>query len=100
MDGDRLREDLARRLVPVVEHPDAQRLGEAEGQARPGGVVAQQAVRVGHAGDGHAVLRLGVVDAVAAGDGAAGQARDVEAAAQDLGGQLGGKDVARPAERG
>ena len=54
----RLREDLPGRLVPRVEHPDAQRLGEAERQPGPGGVLAQQPVRVGEAGHRHAVERL------------------------------------------
>lgn len=51
------------------------------------------------AGDGHAVLGLGVVDAVTARDMAARAVRDVECAAQHLAGQLEGKHVARPAEQ-
>ena len=45
--------------MPRVEHPDAERLGQAERQSGPRGVLAQQAVRVGDAGDGHAVSGSG-----------------------------------------
>ena len=65
--GDRLVEPLAGRLVPVVEDAEPERLGQGERGAGRGGVVAQQAVGVGEAGDGEAVLRLRVVDAVPAG---------------------------------
>ena len=76
-----VREDLAGRLVPVVEHTDAERLGQRERQPGAGGVVAQQPGGVHDPGDGHAVLGLGVVDAVAAGDVAATRACDVQPAA-------------------
>src|SRR3546814_2551584 len=63
---DRLLEPLPGRLVPVVQDAQANRLGQGQWRARQGGVVAEQVFRVGEAGDGHAVLRFGVVDAVAA----------------------------------
>ena len=65
---DRGGEDLARRLVPRVQHAAADWLGQRERQAGPAGVDAQQRGRIGEAGDRHPVLRLGVVDAVAARD--------------------------------
>src|SRR5439155_11335419 len=76
-----------------------ERLGQ--GQRLPGaaGVVAQELGGVGDAGDGHAVLGFGVVDAVAAGEVAAGLAGHVEAAAQDLGGQVQGQYVTGPGEQ-
>ena len=95
---DRLREHLPRRLVPVVQHADAERLGQADRQARLRGVVAQQPGRVGDAGDGHAVLGLRVVDALPAGEVHLRLAGDVHPAAQDLGQQLHRQHVARPAD--
>ena len=73
---DRLRKHLARGLVTVVEHADAQRLGQADRLAGAGSVVAQQPVGVGEPGYRESVLRLRVVDAVAAGQVAPGGARD------------------------
>ena len=60
--GDRLLADLAGALVPVVEDPYAQGFGEADRQARLGGVVAHEPLGVGGAGDRHPVDRLGGVD--------------------------------------
>ena len=76
---DRLLEPLAGRLVPVVEDAEAERLGEGQRQAGLGGVVAQQPLGVGEAGDGQAVLRLRVVDAVPAGEVGAGFGADASA---------------------
>ncbi len=92
-------EDLARGLVAVVQHADPERLGQADRHPGDGGVVSQQAIRVAEAGHGHAVLRLGVVDAVAASHRAAGLPRHVVAAAQDLLGQLARQDVPGPPEQ-
>jgi amino acid efflux transporter len=97
--GDRLVADLAGRLVPGVEHAGAERLGQRQRLARAARVDPQQRVRVGQAGDGHAVLGLGIVDAVAARDVAARRAGRVQAAAQDLGGQVRAQHLARPAEQ-
>ncbi len=85
---DRLRKHLARGLVPVVEDADPQRLGQADRLAGAGRVNAQQPVRVGEPGHGEPVLRLRVVDAVAAGQVAAGRSRHVGPAPQDLGQQI------------
>ena len=70
-------------------------------KGRPARAASLRSKRSGSAdaGDGHAVLRLGIVDAVAAGDEAAGLSGDVEAAAQHLLRQLERQDVARPAEQ-
>ena len=86
---DRLLRHLAGRLHPAVEHADAERLGQRQRRAGDRGVVADQPVEVDQPGDGHAVLRLGVVDRVAAADVAAGLLRHLEPAAQHLGGELG-----------
>jgi hypothetical protein len=64
---DRSRADLARCLAPGIEHPRADRLGQAERQARLPGVNPQQRGRIRGAGHRHAVLRLRIIDAVAAG---------------------------------
>jgi amino acid efflux transporter len=96
---DRLLADLPGRLVPGVEHAGAQRLGQGQRLPGPAGVDPQQRVRVGQPGDGHAVLGLGVVDAVPARDVAARRAGRVQAAAQHLGGQVRAQHLARPAEQ-
>ena len=54
---------------------------------------------IGQAGDGHAVLGFGVVDAVAARDVAARSPRHVQTAAQHLLRELQRQDVPRPAEQ-
>jgi hypothetical protein len=54
-------------LAPGIEHPRADRLGQAERQARLPGVNPQQRGRIRGAGHRHAVLRLRIIDAVAAG---------------------------------
>src|SRR5690606_28006686 len=97
--GDGVLEHLAGRLVPVVQDAGPERLGEGERHAGPARVVAEEAVRVGDPGDGHAVLGLGVVHAVAAADVAAREGRDVQAAAQDLPRDLERQDVAGPGEQ-
>ena len=96
---DRRRADLAGRLVPGVEHAGADRLGQAERQAGPPGVDPQQRGRVRGAGHGHAVLRLGVVDAVPPGHRAVRRAPHRHTAAQYLRRQLHRELVARPAEQ-
>ena len=63
------------------------------------GVIAQQPCGVGHAGDRHAVLRLGVVHAVPTADVAAGVPGHGQAATQNLGGELERQHVTRPAEQ-
>ena len=55
--------------------------------------------RVGDAGDRQPVLRLGVVDAVTAGEVAPGLRADVGAAAEHLAGQLERERLARPGEQ-
>src|SRR5699024_7499622 len=95
---DRGGEDLAGGLVAVVEQPHAHGLREGDGQARDGGVVAQQPVRVGGAGDGHAVGGFGTVDRVSADDRDARVARDGQSAAQDLGHELHREGLARPGD--
>jgi len=55
--------------------------------------------RVGQPGDGHAVLRLGIVDTVAAGHVTVGRSRRVQAAMQHLRGQVSAQQVARPAQQ-
>ena len=62
----------------------AQRLGQHQHVADAAARVGDHAVGVHGAGDGQAVLRLGVVDRMAADDLGAGRAHDVEAAAQHL----------------
>jgi hypothetical protein len=61
--------------------------------------VALQPVGVGEPGDGQAVLRLRVVDAVPTGEMGRRLHADVGAAAQDLGGQLEGDPVTRPGQQ-
>jgi len=85
--------------VPAVEHAAAERLGERQRDPGRPGVVAQQPVGVREAGDGHAVLRLGIVDAVPPADVAAGLLRHVKTAAQHLAGDLQGQHVPGPAEQ-
>ena len=63
-------------------------LVSVSGIARPAGVVAHQRERVDQPGHRHAVLRLRVVDAVPAGDVAAGRRGHVQPAAQHLGREL------------
>jgi hypothetical protein len=96
---DRVLEDLAGRLVPVVEHPDPEWFRQCQRRSRRRGVVAQQPVGIGDPGDGHPVERFGGVDAVAADDGAARLLRDVEPALEDAGGELGWQHVTGPAEQ-
>ena len=60
-------------LCRLLRTPTPSGLVRVSGRPGPPGVVAQQPVRVGDSGDGHAVLRLRVVDAVPAGDVAARQ---------------------------
>ncbi len=85
-------------LCRLFSTPEAERLGQ--GQRSPGHarVVAQQVPGVRHPGDGQAVLRLGVVDAVTAREVASGLGADLGAAAQHLGGQLERDPVARPGQ--
>jgi hypothetical protein len=85
--------------VPGVEDAGADRLGQAERQAGLSGVDAQQDARVRGAGHRHAVLRLGVIDAVPAGEVTVRRARGRQAAAQHLRGQFGREPVAGPAEQ-
>ena len=96
---DRLREDLAGGLVPGVEHPAADRLGQADRHPGPAGVDAQQRVRVGQPGHRHAVLGLRIVDAVPARQQAARVPGRVQPAAQHLAGQLEGQRGPRPAQQ-
>ena len=98
-DLDRGFEHLPGRLVPRVQHAAADRLGQRQRQAGCACVDPQQVCRVGEPGDSHAVLRLWVVDAVTARHMAAGPGRHVQAAAQYLGGQVGGQHVPRPAQQ-
>ena len=93
------REHLAGCLVPGVQHAAADRLCQRQRQARPAGVDAEQRGRVGEPGDGHAVLRFRVVDAVPARDVAVRRGGHVQPASQHLGGQVGAEQVARPAEQ-
>ena len=93
---DGVREHLAGGLVPVVQHTEAQRLGERERCPSEAGVVAEQVVRVREAGHGQAVLRLDVVDGVAAGQVARRFRSDRGATPQHLCGQVEGDPVARP----
>ena len=58
IDATASREHLAGGLVPRVEHPDAERLGEGQRQTGARGILAQQPVRVADAGHRHAVERL------------------------------------------
>src|SRR5690606_21847170 len=97
-DGDRLLEALAGRLVPVVEDAQAEGLGEREGQPGAAGVVAQEAVGVGDAGDRLPVLGLGGVDAVPAAEHRAGRLAHRRAAAQHLRGDVEGDAVPGPRE--
>ena len=96
---DRRLVDLARCLVPGVEHADADRLGQTQRQPGPPGVDPQQRGRVRGTGHRHAVLRLRVVDAVAAGDVTARCAPGLQAAEQHLRRQLGRQLVTWPAEQ-
>jgi hypothetical protein len=84
--------------VAVVEHSDAQRLGQADGQPRPRRVVAQDPLRVHQPGDRQPVLGLRIVNAVTAGHRRACSNPDVEPAAQNLRQELHRQDVAGPAD--
>ena len=97
--GDRLLEALAGRLVPVVQDPETERLGQRQRRAGFSGVVAQQGVGVAEAGDSQAVLRLRVVDAVATRKMGARLEADVGASAQHLGGELERDLVPRPCQQ-
>ncbi len=85
--------------MPVVEHPEAERLGQRQRQARATGVVAEQPRGVGETGDRKAVLRLLVVDRVAACEVAARFGGHVRTASEHLGSELEGHPVTRPAEQ-
>ena len=86
-------------FIRLLSTPTPSGLVSDSGVPGDRGVVADQPVEVDEPGDRHAVLGLGVVDRVAAADVAAGLVRDLQAAAQHLGGELGGQHVARPAEQ-
>ena len=86
-------------LVPVIEQSDADRLGERERQSGLGGVVAQQPVRMGDAGDRHAVLRLRIVDRVPAEHRAPRLGGDAQPAAEHLSHQLHRQHAAGPADQ-
>jgi hypothetical protein len=87
------------RLVAIVEDAKAQRFRERERHPGLGGVVAQQAVGVGEPGDGQAVLRLGVVDAVAAGEEGTGLRTGVVASPEHLRRHVEGDRVPRPTQQ-
>ncbi len=87
-------------LVPVVEDAETERFGQRQRHAGTAGIVTQQAIRVRDPGDGHPVLGLRVVDAVAAADDAARSRSDVEPAAQHLAGDAERHLLARPARAG
>ena len=91
--------DVTGRLVPVVQHAQAERLGEREGYAGPAAVVAQQPVGVREPGHRETVLRLRVVDAVSTGEVRVRLEADVGAAAQHLGSELERDPVARPGQQ-
>ena len=74
----------------------AQRLGQHQRVAGAAARVGDHAVRVHGAGDGQAVLGLGVVDRVPADDLGAGGAHDVEPAAQHLAQRVGAELLERP----
>ena len=83
--GDRLLEPLAGRLVAVVEDAEAERLGQRQRQSRAAPRRCAAAVSgSAEPGDGQAVLRLGVVDAVPAGEVRSRPRAHVGAAAQHL----------------
>ena len=90
--------DLAGGLHAVVQQAHPERLGQRDRQACLRGVVAQQTVRAGGAGDGHAVLGFGIVDRVPADDRHSGLLRDRETAGEHLLQQLVGQDLAGPAD--
>jgi len=85
--------------VPGIEHARADRLGQAERQARPPGVNQQQRGRIRGAGHRHAVLRLRIVDAVPPGYVTMRRAPHIQAAAQHFRREFGRELVARPAEQ-
>ena len=68
----------------VVEDAHANGLGQGDGQAGLGGVVAHELVGGHDAGSRHAVQRLGRGDGMATGNGDAGLGGYIHAAAQDL----------------
>ena len=92
----RADERRARHALLDGRHGDArpERLPEQEHVARLRFGVGQDAARIDEPGDCEAVLRLGVVDAVPADDGAAGLERLLRAAREDLA-QLGKPAPAR-----
>ena len=77
----------------------AERLGQHERITGPAAGVGEHVGRVDHAGDGEAVLGLGIVDRVPAHDRGAGGADDVVAPAQDLGEHLGSELLDRPRDQ-
>lgn len=95
---DRLRERLTGRRVPVVEHPEAERLGEGRWRPELTGVVAQP-VGISEARDREAVPRLPVGDGVVAREVAARLGTHVGAPAQHLGGEVEGQQLPRPPEQ-
>ena len=86
-------------LCRLLSTPTPSGLVSVSGGAGDGGVVADHPVEVDDPGHRHPVLGLRVVDRVPPADVAAGRVRDLQPAAQHLGGELGGQHVAGPAEQ-
>src|SRR5699024_11569763 len=72
---------------------------QGQWQACVGGVDPQEPLRMGGAGDGHAVFGFGIVDGVSADHRAAYLCGDVAAALEDLGEELGGQFLPGPAHQ-
>ena len=80
------------------QHADAECLGEDDVLTGAQARIGEEPVRMGFAGDRHAVLGFGVVDRVAAGDHEAGLGGDVLAACEHLAEQCGRQRVGVPAD--